>query len=439
MPDQPSLTDKISALAPPNLGGHLSPVRFMIARMAEDQITRVAASLSFTTTLAVVPALALMLALLTAFPAFESVRTSVQDFIIGNFILDTGLKMKEQLASFVEAAAKLTVFGVIGLVVTSIMLLLTIESSFNQIFKVSRPRPMLMRLLVLWAVITVGPFLIGTSFTLFGYFGVAQFLATPGVAESVGLLLGQLAPTLLAWIAITFIYLVVPNRRVALKDALIGAGVAAFLFGLLRYGFAAYVASMTSYEAVYGAVAAVPIFLFWVYLSWIVVMAGAVITATLPDWRYVKAGGLGTVMAQVALALDIIAKLGAAQRAGHARTTRALAKALTVPDVALTRVLEVLRAGRFVATTEDGGWMLSRDLERTALADLAHLFGLGLDGTALPADRAGSDVAKRLYVHLGRAAESERTLLSVSLAKIVALPDEAPQAGSAVGSSAQDV
>jgi membrane protein len=366
----------------------------------------------------------LVLALLTAFPAFESVRAAVQDFIIGNFIPDTGMKMKEQLAGFVAAAGRLTAFGVIGLAVTSVLLLLTIESSFNQIFKVSRPRPFLTRLLVLWAVITVGPFLIGASFTLFGYFGAARFLATPGVGESVGLVLGQVAPTLLAWIAISFVYVVVPNRRVAVTDALIGASVAAVLFGLLRYSFAIYIASMTDYEAVYGAVAALPVFLLWVYFSWIVVMAGAVIAAMLPEWRFAKAGGVGTVVAQVGLALEIVGLLAAAQRRGQSRTTRALARELRVPDVALLRLLDVLRLGRFIAAAEDGSWLLSRDLERTALADLVHLFGLGLDHDAIQGALPEGGIAKRLAVHLRRAAESERTLLSISLAKIVAPPED---------------
>ncbi|MSO98270.1 MAG: YihY family inner membrane protein [Rhodospirillaceae bacterium] len=438
MPDDSVNPAPEAVLTPAVPSQGIGLIRFMLARMAQDEITRVAASLSFTSTLAVVPALSLVLAILTAFPAFEGMRASVQDFILGNVMPDTGLKMKEQIASFVDAAARLTAFGIVGLAVTSIALLLTIESSFNEIFKVHRPRPLLTRLLVLWAMITVGPFLIGLSFTLFGYFAATQFWMGKAAAKSLTLLLGQIAPTILAWVAITFMYLVVPNRRVMLTDAMLGAAFAAILFGLLRYSFAAYIASMTSYEAVYGAVAAVPVFLVWVLLTWTVVMAGAVVAAALPDWRYAKAGGGDAAVARIVLALEVIAKLATAQNTGAAISSRALAKTLSVPDVVLGRVLDSLRLGRFVAVTDDGKWVLSRDLDRIALADVVHQFGLGLDLAAVLAmkpDRP-SEVARRLHQNLSRAAESERALLSITLAKIVALPESAPELATAPEPSA---
>jgi membrane protein len=413
--------------APHPVHGVMQTLGFMLARIRADAVTRVAASLSFTTALAVVPALAVVLAILTAFPAFESVRVTAQDFILSNVVPDTGLKMRDQIASFVNAAGQLTAFGVVGLAITSLMLLLTIEASFNEIFKVQRPRPLLMRLLVLWTLITVGPFLFGLSFTLFGYFAAAQMWLGDDMAKSVDVVLGQIAPTIVAWIGIAFLYVVVPNRRVQVKDALIGAGAAAILFGLLRYGFAAFVASMTSYQAVYGAVAAVPVFLVWVYLNWIVIMSGAVVTASLADWRYANAGRSDKPLDRLALAMEVIAKLATAQNAGAAIPTRVLARTLGAPDVVLSRVLENLRQGRFVAVTDEGGWMLARDLDRIALADVVHQFGLGLDFAGVGAVNSErlADAAKRLHHHLGRAAESERALLSVTLAKVVGTAEEA--------------
>jgi membrane protein len=427
MPDSRQ-TDAIKAPPmPARLSGALATIGFMIGRMQTDSITRVAASLSFTTALAVVPALAVVLAILTAFPAFEDMRVAAQDFILSNVVPDTGLKMREQMTSFVSAAGQLTAFGIVGLAATSILLLLTIETSFNEIFKVLRARPLLTRLLVLWAVITVGPFLFGLSFTMFGYFAAAQLWIGADVAKSVNVVLGQVAPTIVAWVGIAFLYVVVPNRRVLIRDAMLGAGVAAVMFGLLRYGFAAYVSSMTSYQAVYGAVAAVPVFLIWVYLNWVVVMAGAVITAALPDWRYASAGRSDQALDRLDLAMDVIAKLATAQHGGAAISSRVLARTLEAPDVVLGRVLETLRNGRFVAVTEEGGWMLARDLDRIALADVVHQFGLGLDFAGAKAERSDrvADAAKRLHHHLGRAAESERTLLSVTLAKIVSPAEEA--------------
>ncbi len=410
--------------------GMQASIGFVVDRMLDDKITRVAASLSFTTSLAVIPAFAVVLAILTAFPAFEGIRMAAQDFILSNVVPDTDMKMREQIASFIEAAGQLTIFGIVGLAVTSILLLLTIETSFNEIFRVRRPRLLMTRLLVLWAMMTVGPFLFGISFTMFGYVATAELWLGEDVAKSLSVLLDQVAPTLIVWLAITLLYLVLPNRRVQLKDAIIGAGFAAVLFALLRYGFATYVASITSHQGVYGAVAAVPVFLIWVYLNWIVVMAGAVITASLPDWRYANEGRADKPLDRLALAMDVIAKLATAQHGGAAISSRILARILGAPDVVLGRVLETLRQGRFVAVTDEGGWMLARDLDRIALADVVHQFGLGLNFMAMGADQTGrlADTAKRLHYHLGRAAESERGLLSVTLANIVTPPAEVADA-----------
>jgi len=411
-----------SALAKP---GALMP--FLWRRMGEEHISRASAALSFSSALAVVPALALVLATLAAFPTFSELRVGLQDAIVGNLVPDTGMKINDAVNQFVEQAGKLTAFGIIGLVGTAILLLLTIESALNDIFNVVRERPMRQRLLVFWAVMTVGPVLLGLGFSLFSYFsGVQWFTHTPA-GTLVSLVLGNLLPTLLTWITIAFIYLIVPNRQTKLTDALIGAAVAALLLAALRYTFALYVIFMTSYQAIYGALAAVPVFLVWVYLVWLAVLIGGVVTAALPDWRYTRAGiGVGPAGALV-LALEILALLASSRKEGQGRTAEGLAKSLAAPDTAIAPVLDQLRLGRFIVMADDGCWVLSRDLDRTPLTDLVHQFGFGLNlGWAVDQVPA-SDVGRRLSQHLRSAAESERTLLSVSLARVVAPPTDETQ------------
>ncbi|MBM3516040.1 MAG: YihY family inner membrane protein [Alphaproteobacteria bacterium] len=408
---------RIAAIVAPQSFG-----MFMAWRMLDDQVLRVAASLSYTTSLAVVPAFALLLAMLTAFPAFQDMRFAVQDFILSNFLPPTSLKISEQLAGFVDKAGSVTAFGVIGLAITSIMLLLTIEGAFNRIFRVQRQRPLHLRLLVLWTVITVGPFLAGLSFTLFGVFGLPTELAASEVGRLTQLTLGQVMPTVVAWIAITFVYVVVPNRKVRIRDAMLGGALASVTFALLRAGFATYINSMANYEAIYGAVAALPVFLIWVYFSWTVIMAGAVITATLPEWRFSRAGGSAGGLSILGYALEIIAKLAAAQNVGAGLKTGALAKALAIPDLTMSDVLERLKAGKFVAVTDDGHWILSRDLDRVPLADVVHHFGFGIDLDSRV--ELTGEIGKRLDQVLRRAAESERTALSVSLSNVLGPSDE---------------
>jgi membrane protein len=401
-------------------------IPFFLQRMEEEQIRRTAAALSYSTSLAVVPALALVFAMLAAFPQFDDLRTRAQEFVVGNLVPDTGLRISETLNGFIEATGQLTTFGAIGLIVTAILLLLTIEAAFNHIFRVLRPRPLLLRLLVLWTVITVGPLLLGLSFSLSGYFSFTRLLSESSEGSTLGLILGSIMPALLTWLALTFIYVVVPNRRVRLRDALVGAGIAAILFAVLRYGFAQVVVGMTSYQAIYGAVAAVPVFLIWVFLIWMVVLAGAVISAALPDWRTAKAGIGAGPAGRLLLALEVLSQLSSVLRDGQGLRTERLAQSLAAPEPVLSSVLDDLRQYRFVVLSDDNRWMLTRDLTRTPLADLVHHFDLGLDiGASAFSRLRDSELGRRLDSHLKSAAESERTLLSVSLARVVAVADEA--------------
>ncbi len=400
-------------------------IPFFIHRILEEQIRRTAAALSYSTSLAVVPALTLVFSVMAAFPQFNDLRLRTQEFIVSNLVPDTGLRISETLTGFIEATGQLTAFGVIGLVVTAILLLLTIEAAFNHIFRVIRPRPLLLRLLVLWTVITVGPLLLGLSFSLSGYFSFSRLLSHSADSSVLGLLFGLITPALLSWAALTFIYIVVPNRRVRLRDALVGAGIAALLFAMLRYGFAQVVVGMTSYQAIYGAVAAVPVFLIWVFLIWVAILGGAIITAALPDWRTAKAGIGAGAAGRLLLSLEILSRLAMFLRHGQGLRTENLAKLVMAPEPVLASVLDDLRQGRFVIMSDENRWVLIRDLTRTPLADLVHHFGLGLDlGGSDFSKLRDSDLGRRLNSHLKSAAESERTLLSVSLARVVAPPDE---------------
>lgn len=402
----------------------VSLVPFLIQHVRAARINKAAAALSFSTALAVVPALALVLAILAAFPAFEGLRESMQSVIVANLVPDTGMKISEFMTHFIEAAGKLTAFGVIGLIGTAVLLLLTIEGALNEIMKVTKPRLLRQRLLVFWAILTIGPLMLGAGLSSLGY--LASNRLVNGMAESWSalLVLGNLLPTVMTWLTLTLLFMLLPNRRIKIGDALAGAAVAAVLLSLLRYFFALYVVLMTSYKAIYGALAAVPVFLMWIYLVWLAVLAGAVITASLPDWRYARADiGTGT-LGRLMLALEILAHLAAARRAGLGVSVDQLGKILGAPDNVMASVLGELRAGRFAAPTDEGRWMLTRDLERTPLADLVHHFELGLNFNLPEEDPREDALGKRLNQHLRNAASSERTLLSVSLARIVTAPED---------------
>lgn len=390
---------------------------FVAGRMKDDQVNRVAASLSYTSTLALVPALALTLAILAAFPAFSGLRDSVLDLVLSNFIPDTGMKMNEALVSFIGAASQLTTIGVAGLIVTSILLLLTIEGAFNRIFRVARPRPILARLVVFWTVITVSPLLVGLSFSLSGYFITLRSLFGGEEPGPFSVFLGAAMPTVLSAIAFALIYMAVPNRRVRIVDALLGGFIAALLFALLRYGFTSFIAGMPTYQAIYGAVAALPVFLIWLFLSWNVILAGAVMTSALPDWRraeHERSSGPG---GRLALAMDLLSALYTVAGSGKGVSQRDLRKEVGVKEAALIPVLDELRAGGFAVFGDDRVWRLGRDLSRTSVAEIVHLMGYGVPITPILVGK--SPAVARLGEVIATAQNTEKQVLGQPIKDIL--------------------
>ncbi|SDH83446.1 virulence factor BrkB family protein [Roseospirillum parvum] len=395
--------------------------RYLLDRFNGDQALRVAASLSYTSMLSLVPVLAIGLGLLAAFPVFAEVRGQIEEFIFSNFVPHAGDAVKGALTGFAQAAGQLTAVGIIGILVTAILLMITIESAFNTIFRVSRPRPLLQRLILYWTVITLGPLLIGASFSLTGYLAVLERMAQEVALDGVAGRLTALLPQLMTFITFSLLYMAVPNRPVRLRDALLGGLLATVLFALLRQGFVLYVSSFGGYEAIYGALSAVPIFLLWMYLSWAVVLVGAEITAALPEWRTQRQRGEGAAgAARLALALDVLATLlGEAARTGQG-TPRGRLLALTgAEESALMTVLGALRQHGFVARTDDARWVVMRDLSGEPLHALLPPLGLGLPAPE-PAPQG------RLAELLAKAGRAERQALDSPIGELLAPRGSSP-------------
>ncbi len=399
------------------LRGPGGTVAFFLKRMGQDDILNTAASLCYATALGVVPLLAVVLGTLSAFPAFDRLRAQVEALIGANLIPDVGLKIDEALTQFVAAAGKLTALGLLGLAVTTIMMLLTIEGAFNRIFRVSHPRSLLMRLVVFWTVLTIAPFVLAITAALFTFFSTV----TGHEPGPVGILMGHVVPSLVTWGALTFLYRGIPNRPLKMHDAAMGAGVSALLLELLRLVFAYYVSEST-YGAIYGAVAAVPVFLLWLFAFWLMVMAGAVISAALPDWRLLRAGhGLGPGL-KLALALAILDHLVVAFKKGVGLSLEQVAVAVAVPPAGVMPVLEELRRARYADVTGKDCWVLIRNPAEVPFVDLVHRFGLGV-GPAL-VELRDTPLGARVSRHLEPAARAERQFLNICLDKLLNADDD---------------
>lgn len=257
---------------------------FLTQRAKSDTILRVASSLSYTSLIALVPLLAIGLAIFSAFPVFSEVREQLQTLLLQNVVPDLEEEVSQYFDAFVSATAKLTTVGVIGIAVTAILLLSTIENSLNFIFKVYKARSIKTKITLYWTVITLGPLLLGTGFSMRGYvYALQKFM--PETLLSTEVFFSAVLPSLFTILALVLLYVLVPNKKVNIWHAFIGATVAMILFYILRTAFGTFLISTNTYNVLYGALAIIPIMLIWLYLIWAAVIFGAVITAALGEFR----------------------------------------------------------------------------------------------------------------------------------------------------------
>ena len=253
-----------------------------IKRCKEDNITISAGHLAYVTLLSLVPFIMVTFTIMSAFPAFASVRSKLEHFVFSNFVPTASDVVHKYMTDFVGNASQMSAIGILSLLVVALMLISNVDKTLNRIWRTQSDRPIVYTFAIYWMVITLGPMLIGSSVVVSSYLtGLAAFTEeyTPGL----GTFLLSLVPSGAAMLAFTILYMVVPNRRVFARHALVGAIVATIAFEITKSGFALYVTNFPSYELIYGALAVVPILFLWVYLSWIIVLFGAEFTCSLGE------------------------------------------------------------------------------------------------------------------------------------------------------------
>ena len=253
-----------------------------IKRCREDNITISAGHLAYVTLLSLVPFIMVTFTIMSAFPAFASVRSKLEHFVFSNFVPTASDVVHKYMTDFVGNASQMSAIGILSLLVVALMLISNVDKPLNRIWRTQSDRPIVYTFAIYWMVITLGPMLIGSSVVVSSYLtGLAAFTEeyTPGL----GTFLLSLVPSGAAMLAFTILYMVVPNRRVFARHALVGAIVATIAFEITKSGFALYVTNFPSYELIYGALAVVPILFLWVYLSWVIVLFGAEFTCSLGE------------------------------------------------------------------------------------------------------------------------------------------------------------
>ena len=247
-------------------------------------MTTEAGNLAFVSLLALVPLVAVVFSLFAAFPVFSDISVQLKHFIFNNFVPAAGNVVQDYLDRFVANVNKMTVVGAVGLIVTALLLMHSIDSALNAIWRSQKKRPLVYSFAVYWMILTLGPLLAGASLAISTWLLSLKWVTVSGVTGLIDQTL-RLFPLLLSWLAFWLLYSLVPTTRVPQRDALVGALVAGLLFELGKKAFALYITTFPSYQLIYGVLAVVPILFLWVYWTWCIVLLGAEITVTLGEYR----------------------------------------------------------------------------------------------------------------------------------------------------------
>jgi membrane protein len=355
----------------------LTAGRTLLERFREDRLGMQASSLTFTTTMALVPFFTVALAVFTAFPMFNKLENALQAWLVQSVIPDAiARQVLGYLTQFATKASRLGTVGVAALFFTAIALVLTIDRTLNGIWRVRLQRPLGQRVLIYWAVMTLAPLLLGASLSLTSYvISSSRGLvgAIPGVLQA----LFDVLEFFLLVAGLTALYRYVPNTHVHRSHALAGGLFAAMGIEVARRVLALYLGNVHTYSLIYGAFATLPILLLWIYIAWLIVLWGAVIAAYMPSLvagERRPGGGPGW---RFELGLELLRALS------KARTTEAkglsvaqLAEALRVDPLQLEPVLEALVALDWIGLVADAAdetrsrYVLLADASSTALAPL---------------------------------------------------------------------
>ncbi|HZF23712.1 MAG TPA: YihY family inner membrane protein [Burkholderiales bacterium] len=382
-------------------------------RFKEERCFQLCGSLTFTTLLALVPLVTIMLTVVTAFPVFDDIVQTLRSFVTANMVPEASSSLiTVYVQQFSDNAARLTALGIVLLAVTSIMLMLTIDRAFNTIWRVKRPRPLIQRVLIYWSVLTIGPLLVGGSLSLTSWL-VTQSMGLGKQAPELTIAVLRLVPLMLTSVAFGFLYRTVPNRQVTVLDAAVGGIIAAFAFEAMKIGFGHFVARIATYKLVYGTFASLPIFLMWIYLSWVVVVFASVITAVLPYWR---TGGVLLKQppgAQFVEAVEILKMLYRAYADGRVLNLQQLRIAVKLSWEDAEAILDKLVAAGWVAKLQGNGWVLARDASAIRVGDVFQMFVFGREAADVSEDSA----LRRLVSSIAASVDGE---LDFSLKELLA-------------------
>jgi len=406
-------------------------LRFAADRARENDLTEVTSTMALATLTAIVPVLALSLAAFSAFPGFAGARQALEDLIVMSLLPE---QYSEQLlgyiSQFTSHAAGLTTFGLLGLAVTAFLLIDKLFVTLNRIFKVTAPRPWFQRVLIYWALMTVGPLAVAVSLTMTGHYAA---MALEGIDPGVSKTLYNVGQVFLQAFGFAVIYKFVPACRVHFSHALVGGSVVSVCGLVVKQLFGMWVTAGTLTN-IYGAFVAIPVFVLWVYVAWYLFFAGAAIAATIPKLtagRFLDYYRPGNEFLTALAMLRELVHLRLRQKRPILDVEELCDAADTYPEAA-ERILSRLAEAGYVApvTTEAGGrtqeWVLVADSQKTTLLRAFEFFAVS-GGNWLVSSKmqrlAGKDGAVGILADWWKQFSTNEAL-NRPMAQLFALPGE---------------
>ncbi|HAV47520.1 MAG TPA: hypothetical protein DCX43_05175, partial [Psychrobacter sp.] len=342
-------------------------LRFLTRHFFEDNCQQKAASLTYTTLLSIVPILTVLLMILSSVPALASVRAQIYEVIYSNLLPQSSLQVSKYINNFAEKSSNLTIIGWMVLFFTTIMTLTTIERAFNQIWRVENRSGGMKSILRYWTIVTLGPLILGTAFIVSSTVQSLSFLnrqiAGYGIDWSFWIQIVSIAVTVAGFISM---YWFIPKARVPAKNAAIAGVFVAIIFELMKNLFGTVMANFTSYEAIYGAFAALPIFLLWIYLSWNLILLGVEISYTLTIFETEEVYPRHPLLSL----LDMLNLVYTHHLKGEAVSEQALRNVLGRKELPKWYTyINYLQDSNLITMTEEEDYVLKKDLSKMTLWD----------------------------------------------------------------------
>ena len=340
-------------------------IRFVLYRFEADRCRESAGSLTYTTLFAIVPMLTVFLVIVSSIKALEPARQQMQTWIYSNFLPKTSIAFDKALNAFTENSSNLTIIGILFLFVTTVLMLSSIELAFNRIWRVRQARGGIVGFMRYWTIISLGPIILGTAFVLSSTVASMNLLSNTVAGYQFDfayvLLFISFALTCLGF---SLLYWTIPNRSVPIKSAVIAGIFSGVVFELLKNLFGFIMSNFTSYQLVYGAFAALPIFLLWIYTSWLVVLLGVQISYAITAFHSDKT----TKRHPILMLLDVLELFHQKQKRGGTVSDREAMNILGRGEIGKwPYFIELLEKQNLITRTDSNEYVLIRNLEQVDL------------------------------------------------------------------------